>query len=95
MNPLDEQLDRLFRAAQAARPAAPDAAPYGLDTRVVAEWHAHKATDFWNPAWLLQALGAAVLIMLLSFWPVFSHQSDPENDSLQLADTTVEVNNGL
>ena len=95
MNHLDEQLDRLFRAAQSVWPNIPPEAPYGLDTRVAAQCRQARAGDFWNPAWLLQALGAAVLIMLLSFWPVFSHQADPESDSLQLADTTVQLNNGL
>ncbi len=33
-------LDRLFRAAAEAMPAAPNEMPYGFDTRVLAGWRA-------------------------------------------------------
>ncbi len=36
----DSALERLFRAAAATLPAAPNEMPYGFDTRVLAGWRA-------------------------------------------------------
>ena len=38
MNRIDEQLGRLFRSAAQVQPGAIPAAPYGLETRVLAAW---------------------------------------------------------
>lgn len=93
MNPIDDQLDRLFRAVEAHRPNSE--APYGLETRVLAAWRDAKPFDVWNPRLLIHGLLAACVVMVLSFWPLLGGASTPTSDYLQLADSTLQVNNNL
>jgi hypothetical protein len=94
MNPIDDQLNRLFRAAGKGEAASPSTAPYGLDTRVVAAWRAAHARDngSWDMGLLIKGLVAAVVIMGVSFWPVVTSVStanSPFADFLNLTDSTV------
>ncbi|HEV3271483.1 MAG TPA: hypothetical protein VGZ93_04815 [Candidatus Methylacidiphilales bacterium] len=97
MNPLDDQLDRLFRAAAraiAGRPEPVAAPSYGLDTRVMAAWRAAQSTEpgFWDMALLVRGLIVAGLIMAVSFWPLFKSTETPANpfaEYLQLTDSTI------
>jgi hypothetical protein len=94
MNPLDDQLDRLVRAAGQVR-SAPAAAPaYGLETRVLAAWRSGSSgeTGFWDVGLLTRGLILASVIMAISFWPAFKSTestSNPFADFLQLTDSTV------
>lgn len=47
MNPMNQNLDRLLRAAAAA--PAPETAPlpFGVETRVLAQWRGGGAPDVW------------------------------------------------
>lgn len=45
MKPVDEQLDRLLKAASHASKAAPGDPPFGMETRVLARWRASLRTD--------------------------------------------------
>jgi hypothetical protein len=99
MNPIDDQLDRLFRAAvqggKAQCPPDPVSAPsYWLETRVMAAWRAAQATEtgFWNMALLVRGLIVASLIMAVSFWPVLNSTettTNPFAEYLQLTDSTI------
>ena len=91
MNPADDQLNRLFRAASQARPDPSPVAPFGLEARVMAEWRQVRPahTDFLDVTLLVRGLILASLIMTVSFWPILSKTTDPFSDYLQLADSTV------
>jgi hypothetical protein len=97
MNPIDDQLNRLFRGAAEARSAFDEAAlplPFGLETRILAAWReSHGApVGVWNTALLMRGLILACVLMALSFWPALSSTStsstDPVSDFLQLTDST-------
>lgn len=103
MNPIDDQLNRLFRAAAQGiavqgRPDAASAPPYGLETRIVAAWRAAQSveTGFWDMVLLVRGLILAGLIMAVSFWPVLSSTrngaestTNPFAEYLQLTDSTI------
>ena len=94
MNPIDDQLNRLFRAATQARPDPVSAPAYGLETRVVAAWRASQAAEagFWDMTLLVRGLILASLIMAVSFWPALSSTdttTNPFAEFLQLTDSTI------
>jgi hypothetical protein len=94
MNPVDDQLNRLFRAAAQARPDPVTARPYGLETRVVAGWRAAQSaeTGFWDMTLLVRGLILASLIMAVSFWPALNRTDSTANpfaEFLQLTDSTI------
>lgn len=75
MNPFDESLRRLFRAAAQARQDEPGPLPAGLESRVLAQWRstiAEAETD-WMGAFFQRGLIAAAAVMVLSVainWPL-------------------------
>lgn len=91
MNPIDDQLNRLFRSA--GKVERVEAVPaFGLETRVLAAWRGSaRAADagIWDMALLRRGLLVALLIMGASFWPVLHSSSDPVSDYLQASDTTL------
>lgn len=97
MNPLDDQLDRLFRAAGKVRPGAIPEPAYGLETRVLAAWRSAQTveTGIWDMAILMRGLIVAGAIMVISFLPALKSSGSAETtttpyaDFVQLADSTV------
>jgi hypothetical protein len=96
MNPIDDNLNRLFRAAAQGRPAPVSATPYGLETRVLAAWRTAQSveTAFWDMTLLTRGLILASLITAVSFWPALTSgtmtsTTNPFADFLQLTDSTV------
>jgi hypothetical protein len=94
MNPIDDQLNRLFRAAGQARPDPVSAAAYGLETRVMAAWRAAQLAQagFWDMTLLVRGLILASLIMAVSFWPALTSADSTTNpfaEFLQLTDSTI------
>ncbi|MEJ0000327.1 MAG: hypothetical protein WDO13_14910 [Verrucomicrobiota bacterium] len=97
MNPLDNQLDRLLRAARQA--AAPEIAPppFGLETRVLAAWREASTApaSFWDMKLLVRGMILAGVIMAVSFIPALTVSSGASGsefaDVLQLTDSTVAV----
>jgi len=91
MNPIDEQLNRLFRAAAQTRAEQVHVLPYGLETRALAAWRAGQSIEagFWDMTLLVRGLILAILIMAVSFWPVLSKPANPFSEDLQLADSTI------
>ena len=77
MNPIDDQLNRLFRAAQNA--PSPDVAPppFGLETRVLAAWRGagKSPVAFWDSAVLTRGLILAGIIMAVSILPALNSSS--------------------
>lgn len=95
MNPIDDQLNRLFRAAAQADNDPVFTPPYGLETRVLAAWRTASPFSFWDTGLLIRGLIVAALIMSVSLWPTLhnSTSTNPFSDSFQLADsdTTVQL----
>jgi hypothetical protein len=95
MNRIDDQLDRLFRAAaQAGTGPISAVPPYGLETRAMASWRAAQSvkTGFWDMGLLVRGLIVASLIMAVSFWPALNSTDSTTNpfaEYLQLTDSTV------
>ena len=94
MNRIDEQLGRLFRSAAQAEPEAVPAAPYGLETRVMAAWREAQSVTvgFWDMKVLVRGLVLASVIMVISFVPALTSTStaaNPFSEYLQLTDSTV------
>ena len=96
MNPIDDQLNRLFRAAQNV--PSPDVAPppFGLETRVLAAWRgAGKApVAFWDTAVLTRGLILAGIIMAVSFLPALNSRTVSTSsiaDEVTTADSGVDA----
>ena len=89
MNPIDDQLGRLFRAAR----ADPDAAipPFGLETRAMAAWREGRTANpgLWDMTVLGRGLAIAIVLMALSFWPVINQTTDPFTAYIQVANSTL------
>ena len=95
MNPLDDQLNRLFRAAQQA-PSPEVAPPFGLETRVLAAWRegAKAPVAFWDMGVLTRGLIIAGIIMAASFLPALNSQSTSTSTvaaEVQVADSGVDA----
>jgi hypothetical protein len=105
MNPIDDQLNRLFRAAAQGQPAPVPMPAYGLETRVMAAWRAGQAVEagFWDMALLVRGLILASVIMAVSFLPALNSTSgidaatntNPFAEFLQLTDSTVPSDDAL
>ena len=91
MNPIDDQLNRLFRAAR--KVDAMDApVPFGLETRALAAWRASGRLEagIWDMGLLARGLVVAILIMGASMWPVLHKTAtDPFSEYVQASDTTL------
>jgi hypothetical protein len=101
MNPIDDQLNRLFRAAGQARPDPVFAPAFGLETRVMAAWRAAQSVEsavgagFWDMTLLVRGLMLASLIMAVSFLPALTNAdastttTNPFTEFLQQTDSTI------
>jgi hypothetical protein len=89
MNPIDDQLHRLFRAAKKPGAAAMTP-PFGLETRALAAWRSARSGEavLWDMTLLRRALVVAIVLMAISIWPVLDKTTDPFSAYLQLADST-------
>jgi hypothetical protein len=98
MNPIDRQLERLFRAASKAEADQAVTPAYGLETRVLAAWRTTPTFHFWDTrllirGLLIRGLIVAAAIMGISLWPMLTQHKtvNPFSDYLQLADTDSTV----
>jgi hypothetical protein len=91
MNPLDDQLDRLLRAAALRHESVPIRPAYGLETRALAAWRSSAGDAVWGGGVLVRGLVLASLIMGVSLWTALTQKGNPDSDYLQLADSTVQT----
>jgi len=91
MNRLDDQLDRLLRAAAARPETAPLSPAFGLETRVLAAWRSAERGTGWSTGVLVRGLVLASFIMGVSLWTALEQRSNSDSDYLQLADSTVQT----
>ena len=89
MNPRDEQLNRLFRAAAQAPSTAP--VSFGLETRAMAAWRESRRTPhgFWDMTLLVRGLMVAGVITAVSFWPALNTASNPFAEFVPVTDSTL------
>jgi len=94
MNPIDDQLNRLFRAAQNA--PVPGIAPaFGLETRVLAAWRdaSTAPASFWDMAVLTRGMILAGVIMAACFLPALTTSSSNSSifaEVVQSSDASVD-----
>jgi hypothetical protein len=96
MNPIDDQLNRLFRAAQNAPSPEIAPPPFGLETRVLAAWRdaGRAPAAFWDMGVLTRGLVLAGLIMAACVVPAISSTSSSSSsasEDLQMADSGVDT----
>lgn len=95
MNPTDRQLNRLFKAAsQAPKPGAEEP-PFGLETRVMAEWRASLRSengDFFVAWFRKAAIGACLLAVVSLAWNFHDLTSGEKgiSDELAIADSSMQ-----
>lgn len=95
MNPIDRQLNRLFKAAsQAPKPEA-EAAPFGLETRVMADWRASlqpESGDFFVALFRRAAMGACMLAVVSLAWNYHNLTNGEKSisDELAIADSSLQ-----
>jgi hypothetical protein len=99
MNPIDDQLNRLLRAAQRA-PVPEVAPPFGLEARVLAAWReaGSDTPGFWDGALLVRGLICAAAIMTICLVPALtaiSTSAAPFADTEQLNDSVVVTEESL
>jgi membrane protein implicated in regulation of membrane protease activity len=95
MNPSDDSLERLLKfAGQIPRDNGEvSLAPFGLETRVLAAWRGAAGTGLWNMGLLLRGLLLASVVTAFCLWPALEKKSTPDAEYLQLADSTLQVDN--
>jgi len=93
MNHIEDQLNRLFRGAAQFVPEMEPTPPYGAETRMLAAWRAGETAGLWDMSLLIRGLVLAGLIMGISLWPLMSQNTNPFSDYLQLADSTIQLDN--
>lgn len=95
MNPLDQSLDRLFKAAAQASEPEPEWPSYHLETRVLAAWRAQERPDEFAllVGLFRRAVICAGVIMVLSI--VWSHREKPNPAVSVVALANYEINTHL
>jgi hypothetical protein len=93
MSNLDDQLNRLLRAARRVPRPAPGEAPFAVEARVLAGWKAGQSAD--EPfAWfglLRGGLVCSAVILLLSLVLHYELHDSSEPDVLTLADSVIQM----
>ena len=94
MNPLDDQLNRLFRAAQHAPSPEVAPPPFGLETRVLAAWRECRTAPsaFWDMSVLTRGLIVAGIIMAVSILPALNSHSVTTSS---IADEVTSADSGV
>lgn len=94
MKPSDDKLERLLQAAAKAPPRAADEIPFGLETRVLAQWRAGAGEDelVFLFTFLRRALvGAGVVLALSLVWTLAQPASDAWGDGSAMANYEVQA----
>jgi len=92
MKPADQILQRLLNAAAQAPPPAPGPAPFGLETRLLAQWRAADEADETDLvfAFFRRAVVCACLVLLLSaVWSLTRPTADVAANEVALANYSV------
>lgn len=95
MNEVDDQLSRLFAAAKRCRPASEDTLPFGLETRVLAEWRSLRETRFspclaplFRQAVIFSVgISCLAIISFLRDWEALSHPNSWQDVGMRIANS--------
>ncbi len=100
MDKVNSDLQRLLRAAAAARPEEPAEVPFGFETRVLANWRAQR---FPNGGWraftllfrrvVLSAALVAVCASAGAYWQFSQNEelTEPALNAYVIADNAIDV----
>src|SRR5690348_10929912 len=93
MNPANDPLDRLLKAAAGAPKPAAGAARFALESRVMSEWRGSDAAEGGEfiLVWLRRAAIAACVLALASVAWDFRQLADPAGDELAGADFAMRM----
>ncbi|HEX4644477.1 MAG TPA: hypothetical protein VH598_02600 [Verrucomicrobiae bacterium] len=93
MNLIDDQLQRLFKAAAQTERSGLESAPFVIETRVIAGWRAGLAAEGRDLllAWCRRATVCACLLMLLSLAWNYRQTTTGQNDELAQADSAMRM----
>ena len=101
MSNLDSELDRLLRAAADPAEAEGEEAPFGFETRVVAQWQSARAgtTDegwslaAWSRPFMIGAVILAAVAGAGAFWELKENDdlAEPTSNAYALADSVIEA----
>jgi len=98
MNPIDRGLNRLFKAAAQAPKPGPEEVPFGLETRVMAEWRASLRPESGDifVAWFRRAaIGACLLAVASLAWNYHDLTNGEKGISEELAIADASMQKGL
>ncbi len=94
MKPIDQLLQRLLEAAAKAPPEPAATPPFGLETRVLAQWRARVPEGDLVPLLAIfrrAMLGAGLVLVLCAAWS-FSHPAgSPIGDEAALLDYDIQM----
>ena len=93
MNPLDQQLNRLFKAAAQAPRSLPIEAPFAVESRVLAQWRSGQGADdeLFSLLPLFRgglALACAVALLAVTF---SLRETGPDMDELIVIESVAEL----
>ena len=93
MNPLDNQLSRLLRAAaQAPREASISELPFAAQAQILAAWRSVRQESVgWLANWLRAGLAAAALVTALALGLSWSTFRPPSGDEYAVANAAFYV----
>jgi hypothetical protein len=95
MNGPDDQLNRLLKSAARVQRPADEAPPFGLETRVIAEWRASargEGADFLLAWFRRAAIGGGILALASVAWGFYGVGAPPGGsvgDELAFADSAM------
>jgi len=95
MNPLDQSLGRLLKAAAQAPKPAPEPLPFNVEARVLAQWRSTAMEDefAWLAGLFRRAVICAALVTVLSI--VWSHRENTSTAAGVVALANYEINTHL
>ena len=94
MNPTDQSLQRLLRAAANSPPKPADAPPLGLETRVLAIWRASWTDDDSVSLFAVfrhAAVCAALVLVLSAAWSLSQSGAGPAGDEAARLDYNIQT----
>ena len=94
MTPIDQTLQRLLNAAPKATPEFAVAPPLGLETRVLAHWHAGGADgESVSPFTFLRRamLGASLVLVLSAAWSLSRSGGSANSDEAAVLDYEIQT----
>jgi hypothetical protein len=94
MKPIDHKLDRLLTAAAQAPQRPLDGPPFGLETRVMAQWRAARGEDesaFLFAFFQRAVVAAGVALLLSAAWSLTRPSGDATADEVVVSNYELQA----